>query len=212
MMYTLFWSPGSAAIAPHAMLEEIGAPFELVRVDMQVGAHKRPDYLRLNPHGRVPTLVVDGAPVYETAAICMLLAERHPQIDLAPAPGTRARALYLQWLVYLTNTPQERFLHWFHPDYFVDDAAAQAALKQTAEARIAGMFDRIDAHLAAHGPYLAGEACSAADIFLAMLVRWSRGLAQPVWNRPAVRRCADLVVARPAFQRMLQAQGIAWPY
>jgi glutathione S-transferase len=93
-MYKLFYSPGSAAIAPHAALEETGAPFELVRVDMQAGGPKRPEYLALNPHGRVPTLVADGAPVYEAAAICMLLAERHPEAGLAPRPGTRARALY----------------------------------------------------------------------------------------------------------------------
>ncbi|MBM3481570.1 MAG: glutathione S-transferase [Alphaproteobacteria bacterium] len=211
-MYKLFYSPGSAAIAPHAALEETGAPFELVRVDMQAGGHKRPEYLALNPHGRVPTLVVDGAPVYEAAAICMLLAERHPEAGLAPRPGTRARALYLQWLVYLTNTPQERFLQWFHPDWFLDDKAAEPMLKAGAEKRIHGMFDRIEAHLASGGPWLAGASFSVADIYLAMLVRWSRGIARPVWDRPAVRRCADLVAARPAFQRMLEAEGIEWPY
>lgn len=210
-MYRLFWSPGSAAFAPHVVLEEIGAPAEYVRVDLQAGEHRRPDYLKLNPHGRVPTLVVDGQPVFEAAAICMLLAERHPEAGLAPADG-RARALYLQWMTYLTNTLQERFVQWFHPDWHLDDKAAEAALKAGAEKRIGPMIDRIDAALGAEGPYLAGKAFSAADIYLAMLVRWSRNLPDPGWSRPNVKRCCDLVVARPAFRRTLAAEGIAWPY
>jgi len=210
-MYELFWSPGAANFAPHAMLEEIGAPFELIRVDMKAGGHKTPEYLKLNPHGRVPTLIVDGAPMFEAAAICMLLAERHPEARLAPAPGTRARVLYLQWLTYLTNTLQERFMQYFHPEAHVDDPACEAALEAGAEKRIGAMFDRIDAALAAEGPYLAGAEFSAADLFLAMLVRYSRGLANPAWTRPHVKRCVDLVAARPAFQRMLTAEGLTFP-
>lgn len=211
-MYKLFYTPGAASFAPHAVLEEIGVPHELVRVDLAGGDHRKPEYLKLNPHGRVPTLVVDGAPVFESAAICMLLAERHPEARLAPPAGTRERALYLQWLTYLTNTLQERFVQWFHPDWHLDDKAAEPALKAGAEKRLGAMFDRLDAALAANGPYLAGTQFTAADIYLAMLVRWSRNLANPGWSRPAVKRNADLVAARPAFQRTLAAEGIAWPY
>lgn len=211
-MYTLFYTPGAASLAPHVVLEEIGAPHELVRIDLAAGDHKRPDYLKINPHGRIPTLIVDGEPVFEAAAICMLLAERHPAASLAPALGTRARALYLQWLVYETNTLQERFLQRGHPDWHLDDKAAEPILKAGAEKRLSGMLDRVDAALAANGPYLAGAAFSAADIYLAMLVRWSRNLPDPAWTRPAIKRNCDLVVARPAFQRTLAAEGITWPY
>jgi glutathione S-transferase len=210
-MYTLFWSPGSAAFAPHVVLEETGAKTDYVRVDLQTGEHRKPEYLKLNPHGRVPTLIVDGKPMFEAAAIAMLLAERHPEAKLAPTSG-RARVLYLQWTTYLTNTLQERFVQWFHPDWHLDDKAAEGALKAGAEKRIGPMFDRIDAALATEGPYLAGEAFSVADLHLAMLVRWSRNLPDPDWTRPNVKRCCDLVVARPAFQRALAAEGIAWPY
>jgi len=68
------------------------------------------------------------------------------------------------------------------------------------------------AALTGEGPYLAGKAFSVADIYLAMLVRWSRNLPDPAWTRPAVKRCCDLVRARPAFTRTLAAEGIAWPY
>src|SRR5205807_1066498 len=83
-MYTLFYGPGSAAMAPHAALEEIGAPYKLVEVDLKGGEHRRPEYLKLNPKGRVPALVVDGAVFTESAAILMHLADSYPEAALAP--------------------------------------------------------------------------------------------------------------------------------
>ncbi len=89
-MYKLYWAPGSAAMAPHAMLEDIGAPFELIKVDTANGEQRSPDYLKLNPHARVPTLVYDGEQVmYESTAICLFLADRHPE---HPASCRRATA------------------------------------------------------------------------------------------------------------------------
>jgi glutathione S-transferase len=79
-MYKLYWSPGSAAMAPHAMLEDIGAPYELIRVDTAKGEQRGADYLKLNPHARVPTLIYDaGRVMYEATAICLFMAERHPE-------------------------------------------------------------------------------------------------------------------------------------
>src|SRR4249920_1917954 len=73
-MYTLYWSPGTASMCVHWMLIELGEPHELVKVDIESGEHRKPEYLKLNPSGVVPTLVVDGAPLGESAALCMLLA------------------------------------------------------------------------------------------------------------------------------------------
>ena len=99
-MYQLYYSPSTASLAAHWMLIEIGAPFELVLTDTATGAQKQPEYLKLNPSGVVPTLIVDGAPVCEVAAILMLLAERHPDRGLAPAVGAPERAAYLQWMSF----------------------------------------------------------------------------------------------------------------
>src|SRR5262245_54190409 len=96
--YRLFWSPGSASMAPHGVLEEIGGPYELSRVDLD--RPRNAAYLKLNPHGRVPTLIADGRAIYESAAIVMHLSDRHPEKALAPAPGTPERGLYYQWLLY----------------------------------------------------------------------------------------------------------------
>ena len=84
-MYTLYWSPASANMTPHAMLEDIGVPYELIKIDTSKGEQRSPAYLTVNPHARVPTLVYDGGKiVYETTAVALFLAERHPEFGFAP--------------------------------------------------------------------------------------------------------------------------------
>lgn len=92
-MYELYYYPGMANLAPHMMLEDIGAEHRLIRVDRDKGEHKSPEYLKLNPKGLIPVLVDGDLVLYETAAICLHLADRHPQANLAPALGTHGRSL-----------------------------------------------------------------------------------------------------------------------
>jgi glutathione S-transferase len=207
-MYTLFWAPGTAAMAPHAALEEIGAPHKLVKVDFKSGEHRKPEYLKLNPKGRVPVLVEGEHTTSESAAILMHLADRHPEAKLAPAPGTPERARYYQWLLYLTNTVQPAIIDYFHPDWTFEDAGHQAALKASAEKRVGAMFDYINDELGKGGPYLLGSTFYACDLFLAMLTRWTRYFTRPAYQCVNVKRLADLVKERPAMQRMMAAQGI----
>ncbi len=87
MEYVLYYSPGAASMAVHWMLIELAVSFEARLVDIEAGVQHSQGYLRLNPAGRVPTLVIDGAPYGEFTALLMLLAERHPEALLAPAPG-----------------------------------------------------------------------------------------------------------------------------
>lgn len=206
-MYILFYSPGSAAMAPHAVLEEIGAAHRLVRIDLQAGEHRQPDYLELNPNGRVPTLIDGSQVLFESAAICMHLADRHPEAGLAPAVGTAERGRYYQWMTFLTNTVQEALMAYFHPDYYHDDPAQHAAVKATAERKVGVLWERLDAALE-EDPYLLGERFSAADIYLQMLARWSRNHARPATSWSSLQRTIELVRARPAVQRMMAAQEL----
>lgn len=208
-MYTLFWAPGSAAMAPHAALEEIGAEVKLVKVDLKGGEHRKPEYLKLNPKGRVPVLIHDGQTYTESAAILMHLADRHPDAALAPMPSMPERGRYYQWLLYFSNTVQAAMSEYFHPDWSLDDPAQQAALKASAERRLGPMFAYIDAELGrGEGPYVLGRNFRAPDLFLHMLARWSRWLDKPAYQYPNIKRCTYLVKARPAVQRMMAAQGI----
>lgn len=209
-MYKLFFAPGSAAMAPHAALEEVGVKYELVPVDLQKKAHQRPEYLKLNPKGRVPVLVEGDFILTESAAIVMHLADRYPTANLAPALGTAERARWYQWLLYLSNTLQPAFLEYFYPERsFAGAPNTQGQLKASAERRLASTFIYIDAELAARGPYLLGETFSAADLFMHMLARWSRWFEKPAYRYIHIKQLTDLVRARPAVQRMMKAQGIA---
>ena len=145
-MLQLHYHPGNANLAPHVLLEEIGAPFELVFVDRANAAHKSPAYLKLNPNGQIPVLVDGDFVVYESAAICLYLADRFPDKELVPPLQTRERAHFYQWLIWCTNTLQAMLMHFFYPERMVDeaDAAAAAQVKRSAEMRVGSMLDQLE--------------------------------------------------------------------
>ena len=210
-MYALYYYPGNASLTPHMALEEIGAKFELRLVDRNSEAQKSPEYLRLNPNGLIPVLVDGELVLYETAAICLHLADRHPDSRLAPPLGTAERAELYKWLIHLTNTLQPELITYFYPERRADDAAMAARIKVHAERRVGEMLDRIEAHLQSAGPYLLGDTFTVADLFLFMLGRWTRGFTNPARNRPALRRLMERVTERPAVKRTLASEGIAAP-
>ena len=207
-MYRLYNGPGAAGMAPHAALEEIGAPYELVLLDIPKGDHRQPSYLKINPKGRVPALVDGDEVLTESAAILIHLVDKHPEAKLAPPPGTPARGHFYEWLFYLSNTVQPTMIEYFYPEKWFDSGARQADLKVSAERRLGEMFAFVDAELAARGPYLLGATFSGADLFLHMLVRWSRWLDAPAYRLAHIKRCTDLVKARPAVMRMMASEGI----
>ena len=212
-MYQLYYYPGNANLAPHILLEEIGADYELVLVDRNQNEHNSPAYLKLNPSGRIPVLIDGGLVLYESAAICLHLADRHPAAGLAPELGSAARADFYKWLMYLTNTLQAELIVYFYPERLADDAAATAQVKAHAESRVGAMLDLIEAALASGaGPFLLGAHYRAADAYLLMLCRWTRAMAHPARARPHLGRFLDTVMARPATQRAFAAEGIAEPF
>ena len=204
-MYLLYWSPGSASMAPHGALEESGAKYELALVNTDAGAHRDPSYLKLNPNAKVPTLVADGQFVmFESAAMAMFIADRHPQAKLAPGPDEMARGHFYQWLIHLTNSVQPAMLRYYYPDRHTADDGGHEAVKAKAMEEIASLWGRIDQHLASHGPYLLGERFCAADISAYMLSTWQQCCPNTYERFPNVKRLADLVAARPAMQRVIQ--------
>ena len=217
-MLQLHYFPGNASLTPHMLLEELGVPYELKLVDRTVGAHKQPDYLRLNPNGLIPVLV-EPQPggdlvLYETAAICLHLVDTHPQAGLAPPLATPARAHFYKRLVWLTNTLQATLIHYFYGERMVDDgnAAAAAQVKAHAEAQVGAMLDQIDAELARHAqPWLLGERFSLVDLYTLMLCRWTRGFARPARSLRHLGPYLQRVLARPAVQRAFAQEGLAAP-
>jgi glutathione S-transferase len=206
-MYVLHYAPGAASLCVHLALREIGAPFELVRVDLAAGEQKSPAYLALNPHGVVPTLVVDGTPGWEAAGLLQLLADRHPEARLAPPADGAARVAYASWLMHLANTLQPAFRTWFYPHEPAGEGAQDAA-REAARARIEATWERIDARLAANGGHLAGDHLSMADILAFMLMRWSRNMPRPATTWPAIASFVAAMKARPSFAAVYAAEGL----
>jgi len=206
-MYTLYYAPGAASLVVHWLLLELELPHELRRLDLEAGEHKRPEYLALNPNGVVPTLLIDGQPVYEAAALVLHLADVHPAAGLAPALGTPERARYLQWVLHLANTLQPAFRQWFYPHEPAGSVAIEA-VKANARQRIEAAWDRFNAALAEGGPYLLGERLSAADFLLTMLMRWSRNMPRPATEWPALRALAERMKARPSFKALYASEGL----
>lgn len=214
-MTTLHYFPGNASMAPHMLLREIGAPFELALVDRAANAQNSPTYLRLNPNGTIPVLVDGDMVLHETAAILLHLCDTHPQADLAPALGTLERAQFYKWLFWLSNTLQASMKMYFYSERYVDavNAAGAAEVKRHAEAAINTMIDQLEAQLAGHGgPFFLGARYSALDPYVLMLCRWTRGFARPARSLAALAPYLQRMLARPAVQSTFKAEGLQAPW
>jgi glutathione S-transferase len=214
-MIQLHYFPSNASFAPHVLLREIGVPFALELVDRTQGAHKSADYLRLNPNGLIPVLVDGDLVLYETAAICLHLADTHPQAGLVPALGSAERAQCYKWLMWLTNTLQATLIQYFYPDRLVDPGNAEGAaqVKARAQAHIGALLQQIDDQLAAHGgPWMLGAGYSVLDPYTFMLCRWTRGFsAKPARAYPHIAPFMARVLARPAVQDAVAAEALPTP-
>lgn len=206
-MYTLYFSPGAASLAVHWMLIEIGVPHELKKVDMEAGEHRQPAYLKLNPNGLVPTLVVDGTPLFESAALLMLLAERHPQAGFAPPAGSPHHGPYVTWMFHLSNTLQPAYKDWFYPERPAGPEAVEGA-KKSARERIEACWDRVDAQIRSGGPYLVGDRVGAVDFLATMLMRWSRNMPKPATDWPTLANYVARMKSRPSFKTLYTREGL----
>ena len=200
-MYKLFASPATASLAVHWMLIELGVPFDVEMLDFDRRDQKSASYLKFNPAGVVPTLIVDGHPVTETGAILMLLAERHPEFGFAPPLGTIERADWLQHMVWLANGPMATFRLWFYP------GDAPGIERDAIRARIEGYWDQANLRLAER-PFVVGPQITAADFQLTMLMRWSRKMPKPATAWPNIAAYLKAMRARPGLRAVHAREGI----
>jgi len=207
-MYALYYSPSTASLAVHWMLIHLDVPFDLHLVDFQSGAQQSPEYLRINPAGHVPALIVEGRPCAECAALLMLLAERHPQAGLDVPAGSPGRAEYLQWFFYLANTLQPAFRAWFYEEEAAGPENTEAAKRQ-ARAKIERCFTRLDAHFADERHHLLGPRLTAVDFLLTMLTRWSRNMPRPATTFPRLRPYVDRMRKLPSLKEVHAREGLS---
>jgi glutathione S-transferase len=214
-MITLHYYPGNASFTPHVLLHELGVPFELALVDRTVQAHKSPAYLKLNPNGLIPVLVDGDLVLFETAAIALHLADTHPAAKLAPPLGTKERAEFYKWLMWLTNTVQASLIHYFYGDRIVDagNADAAAQIKAHMQSRVQGYLQQIDEHLASHGgPWFLGADYSVLDPYVWMMCRWTRGFgSKPARDYPHIAAFLKRMLGRPAMQKAIATEKLSEP-
>lgn len=198
-VYRLYGRKNAGSLAVQMVLEEIGAPYQLVFVGKSPAELE--SYRRINPSGKVPALLLpDGTAVAESAAILIHLCHAHPAAALAPPPGSAAHARFLQWMVFLAANVYEAALRCYYTErYSSAGAAAAAGIRAQAERDYAQHLGSIHEALA---PYVLGTTLSAADPYLYMLASWYPGDMAALHARlPALARHAALLRQRPALRK-----------
>lgn len=198
----LYFSPQTRAGRPRWLLEEIGAPYELARIDLQKGEHKKPEYLKIHPHGAVPALIDGDLALFESAAICMYLADKFPEKKLAPELGTPARGLYYQWMVYSMATLEPPVLEIFLNTMMLPEAERSAAAVEKGKKRFTEVAGVLASALAGRS-FLLGEQFSAADVMVGSTLAWASMMGL-LGDQPALQAYVKRLTERPAFQRAQQ--------
>jgi glutathione S-transferase len=213
-MIQLHYVPSAASMAPHIVLEELGLAFELVKIDKEGGELNSEAYRQLNPNGLIPVLVDGELVLYETAAICLHLADTHLDAGLMPPLGSTDRAHAYKWLSWLSTTLQQALILYFYPERWADSMEAIGQVKAHAQQRVLFLLAQIEAQLAAHnGPWMLGQGYSLIDPYAMMLCRWTRNFeGRKARDFPHIGPWLGRVLARPAVQRVFAREALQQPW
>lgn len=196
----LYFNRATRATRPRWVLEEIGVPYELVTVDLQKGEHRTEAYLRVHPLGKLPAMEFGDDALFESAALCLQLADRFPEAGLAPPVGTPERGQYYQWAIYSVATLETPL-----PDYAAEARKPETQRDPEKMDTLAATFRRYAAPLETllqTREFLVGDRFGVADVLIASVLRWARGLGL-LADLPALTAYVDRMTARPAYRRAI---------
>jgi len=182
----LYFNPQSRAVIAKWMLDECSVPYETVPIDFTKREHKSPEFLKINPAGKLPALVDGDTKVFEGAAICLYLADKFPEANLAPKIGAPERGRYLSLMVYSTSQLEPAM---------GDFLLKVETLAQRGWTKVSTSKDVIEGELG-NGPYLFGDWFTAADIMIGSMFIWQRIWGAPP-DRPKLEAYVDRLLARP---------------
>jgi glutathione S-transferase len=207
-MLTFYYATNTCALASHIALEEAGAAYETRRIDFGAAEQTKPDYLKINPKGRVPALGTERGVLTENPAILAYIAQTHPEAKLAPLDDPFALAELQSFLSYLCSTLHVAHAHRPRAYRWADDPAAQEAMKKKVPETVGACFDLIEREML-RGPWVMGDAYTVADPYLFTLARYMEvdGLDPAAYPRVLDHR--DRMAERPAVQRVLKSEGLA---
>lgn len=197
----LYWAPHTRSLRALWVLEECGAPYERVRLDLSKGEQKSADYRAINPMAKVPALTDGPVSVAESGAICAYVAEACPDAGLAPPVGDPARGRYLQWLFFSPGC--------IEPAYLTKYANVEVRPETAGFGEFDRVFDVLEAAVLP-GPWLLGDRFSAADVLIGADIHFGMDIFKIVPARPVLRAYVDRCLARPALQRAreIDAAGV----
>jgi glutathione S-transferase len=203
-MWTLFYAPGTCALASHIALEEVGASYRTVRLNFGANDQRKPDYLAINPKGRVPALVTEQGILTETPAILAFIAQSFPNARLAPLdPFTFGRAQafnsYLCSTVHVAHAHRRRGARW------ADDPASHADMQRKVPQTIGECFELIEREMF-EAPWVLGDSYSICDPYLFTLSGWLEGDGVDPARFPKVQAHSRRMAARPAVAKVLAEQ------
>ena len=201
----LFYSPGACSLAIHAALEHAGAAYERVDVDLRQKKQLAPEYLALNPQGRVPTLAVDGSAVTEVVAIADLLDRRFPDARLLPTDEI-GRAAAMAAILRLASDIHPLYRALWIPGWFSDDGAAHEALKATATRRLHAFHEELEQRLS-EGRWGPGEPDGFLAFYTTVFLRWSAAVS-PGGLGPHCEALRVRMAAHPAMAAAVAREGI----
>jgi glutathione S-transferase len=171
-MLKLYYMADTASLAPHIVLKRLGIPSELIEMNKNDGSLLTEEYLKLNPNRRVPTLINGDLVLFESAAICLYLADSDPDSGLMPPLGSNKRAIAYKWLIFMTNSIQADMMLYFYGDRFCQSENAIAEVRSAGVERVKTFMSRIDDALSDGRPFLSGSTKTIVEDYLLMLGRW----------------------------------------
>jgi glutathione S-transferase len=200
-MMKLYWATGTCALASHIALEEVGAKYETVKLDFTQGDQRKPDYLKVNPKGRVPAMVTARGILTETPAILAWIAQTHPQANLAPADPFEF-AVAQAFNSYLCSTVHPAHAHGRRGARWSDDAAAQATMTAKVPQNMTDCYTLIENEML-KGPWVMGAAYSICDPYLYTISGWLAGDKVDITQFPKVNDHFKRMSERPAVKAVL---------
>ena len=201
-MLKFFYSPGTCALASHIVLEEVGADYEATLVDFAAAEQRKPEYLAVNPKGRVPALVTERGVLSETPAILAYLAQSFPDAGLAPLDDSFAFARVQAFNSYLCSTVHVAHAHRVRGYRWTDDRAAIETLKRKVPQAVGDCFALIENNML-EGPWVMGANYTICDPYLFTLTEWLEGDGVDLGPLPRVLEHRDRVAARGATRRAI---------
>ena len=204
-MLELFYAAHTCALASHIALEEAGADYRIVRVDFSSGGQRKPEYLAINPKGRVPALVTQRGILTETPAILAFVAQTYPGARLAPLDDPFAFARVQAFNSYLCSTVHVAHAHRMRGSRWVDDPAAIAAMQRKVPQSVGECFGLIEREMLA-GPWVMGSAYTICDPYLFTLAQWLDGDGVDIARFPKVRDHRQRMSERAAVRTAIAAE------